>query len=114
MSEQEVSATQHGGHAKKYGVGFPSERAEKEFFKTLSKVSKKERERILDWFDKLAINPKPEGKSFKFLKGEHSIFQYLARYRVREGKWRLLYEVDETHKRVILLALRRRGHHAYD
>ena len=98
----------------KYEVGFPSERAEKEFQKVLSKASKKERERILEWFDKLAIDPKPAGKSFKFLKGEFSVFRYLARYRIREGDWRLLYDIDESRKRVIFLALRRRGHHAYD
>lgn len=97
-----------------YEVGFPSERAEKEFAKVLSKASKKEQARILAWFDKLAENPKPVGKSFKFLKGEIPVFQYLAQYRIREGDWRILYDVDETAKRVILLALRRRGHHAYD
>jgi len=98
----------------RYEVGFPSERAEKEFHKILSKAPKKEQERILDWFDKLARDPKPPGKSFKFLKGEVSIFQYLARCRIREGDWRILYDIDEPAKRVVLLALRRRGHHAYD
>ena len=98
----------------KYQVGFPSERAEKEFHKILSKASKKEQQRILEWFDKLAIDPKPEGKSFKFLKGEVPVFQYLAYFRIREGDWRILYDIDEPAKRVLLLALRRRGHHAYD
>jgi len=97
-----------------YEVGFPSERAEKEFRKILSKTSPKEQGRILKWFDQLAIDPRPAGKSFKFLKGEVTLFEYLARYRVREGDWRILYDIDEPRKRVILLALRRRGHHAYD
>jgi mRNA interferase RelE/StbE len=97
-----------------YGVGFPSERVEKEFFKVLSKATPKERERVLEWFDKLAVNPRPPGKNFKFLKGELVIFQYLAQYRIREGDWRMLYDIDDAQKRVILLALRRRGHHAYD
>ena len=98
----------------KYGVGFPSERAEKEFFKILSRASKKERERIMEWFDQLAENPKPAGKSFKSLKGEIVIYQFLAQYRIREGNWRILCDIDESKKRVVLLALRRRGHHAYD
>ncbi len=68
-----------------YEVGFPSERAEREFRKVLSKASKKEREGILGWFDKLAVDPRPSGKSFKFLKGEISVFQHLAHYRIREG-----------------------------
>ncbi|MBI4000049.1 MAG: type II toxin-antitoxin system RelE/ParE family toxin [Candidatus Omnitrophica bacterium] len=97
-----------------YQVGFPSERAEKEFQKILSKASKKEQERILGWFDKLAENPKPQGKSFKSLKGELIVYQYLAQYRIREGDWRILYDIDEDKKRIVLLALRRRGHHAYD
>ena len=97
-----------------YEAGFPSERAEKEFFKGLSKAAPKERDRILEWFDRLARDPRPPGKNFKFLKGELAVFQYLARYRIREGDWRLLYDIDDVNKRVILLALRRRGHHAYD
>jgi len=97
-----------------YAVGFPSERAEKDFFKILSKAPAKERERILEWFDKLAHDPRPPGKNFKFLKGELIVFQYLAQYRIREGDWRILYDIDDARKRVILLALRRRGHHAYD
>ena len=96
-----------------YEVGFPSGRAEKEFFKVLSKAMPKERERILSWFDRLEMDPRPSGKNFKFLKGELVVFQYLARYRVREGDWRILYDIDDAAKRVVLLALRRRAH-AYD
>ena len=98
----------------KYQVGFPSERAEKEFSKALSKASKKDQERIREWFDKLAFDPRPSGKNFKFLKRDVSVFQFLAHYRIREGDWRILYDIDETNKRVVLLSLRRRGHHAYD
>lgn len=98
----------------KYEVGFPSERAEKEFYKLLSKAPRKEQERILEWFDRLSEDPRPAGKNFKFLKGEVSVHQYLAQYRIREGDWRILYDIDDGNKRVIFLALRRRGHHAYD
>ena len=87
----------------KYEVGFPSERAEKEFFKTLSKVSKKERDRILEWFDKLAENQRPEGKSFKPLKGEIIVYQFLAQYRIRESNWQILYDIDESKKRVVVV-----------
>ena len=97
-----------------YEVGFPSERAEKEFSKVLSKAAPKERERILEWFDKLGQDPRPPGKNFKFLKGDLVVFRYLARYRIREGDWRILYDIDDVQKRVLLLALRRRGHHAYE
>ena len=97
----------------KYEVGFPSPRAEKEFFKILSKASKKEKERILEWFDRLRDTPRPPGKSFRYLKGEVAIFQLLAHCRIREGNWRILYDIDDSKKRVILLALRRRSH-AYD
>lgn len=96
-----------------FDVGFPSERVEKEFFKTLSKASPQERKRILEWFEKLAENPRPPGKNFRFLKGEMVVFQYLARFRVREGDWRILYDIDDTARRVVLLALRRRAY-AYD
>jgi mRNA-degrading endonuclease RelE of RelBE toxin-antitoxin system len=98
----------------RYEVGFPSERVEKEFFKLLSKASMKEQARILEWFDKLAQDPRPPGKSFKPLKGEVIVGHFLAQYRIREGDWRILYDIDEGSKRVVLLALRRRGGHTYD
>lgn len=88
-----------------YEVGFPSPRAEKEFYS---------QERILEWFGRLAEDPRPPGKNFKFLKGELQVYQFLAQYRIREGDWRILYDIDDKNRRVILLALRRRGHHAYD
>ncbi len=94
---------------KKYDVRFASERAEKEFFKVLSIIPQKEQARIIEWFDKLAENPRPLGKTFKTLKGELSMFNYMAHYRIREGDWRILYDIDETNSRVILLAIRRRA-----
>jgi len=97
-----------------YEVGFPSERAEKEFFKVLSGLPEKERTRLLAWFDLLKENPRPPGKNFKFLKGDLVVFRVLARYRIREGDWRILYDIDDSNRRVILLAVRRRGHRAYD
>lgn len=97
-----------------YEVGFPSPRAEKEFYKLLIKAPKREQERILEWFGRLAEDPRPPGKNFKFLKGELQVYQFLAQYRIREGDWRILYDIDDQNRRVILLALRRRGHHAYD
>lgn len=97
-----------------YDVGFPSERAEKQFFRILEKLPDRERLRILSWFDLLAENPRPPGKNFKFLKGELVIFRYLAHYRIREGDWRILYDIDDANRRVVLLAIRRRGHRAYD
>jgi mRNA-degrading endonuclease RelE of RelBE toxin-antitoxin system len=100
--------------SQRYEVGFPSPRAEKEFEKTLAKASKKERSRILAWFEKLAENPRPPSKSFKFLKGDVVVMQYLAHYRIREVNWRILYDIDDVKRRVVLLALRRRGPRTYD
>jgi len=97
----------------RYEVGFASERAEKEFFRILSKMPAKERTRILDWFDKLAMDPRPDGKSFKPLKGEMTFFQHLAQHRIREGHWRIFYDIDDAARRVILLAIRHRRE-AYD
>ena len=96
-----------------YEVGFAIERAEKEFFKALSKMPGKERNRVLEWFDKLALDPRPAGKTFKPLKGEIVFFQHLAQYRIREGHWRIFYDIDDPARRVIVLAIRHRRE-AYD
>ena len=97
-----------------YAVGFPSERAEREFVRFLQKVAPKERRQILEAVRRLEENPRFLGKSFKFLKGSMPILGYLAQYRLRAGAYRVFYDVDDVRRKVILLAIRRRDEHTYD
>ncbi len=97
-----------------YEVGFPSQRAEEVFAKAIRKIPPKERLRISEGLDRLATSPRSQSKSFKSLKGVIPIFGYLAQYRLRVGDYRILYDVDDARRKVILLAIRRRNEQTYD
>lgn len=64
--------------------------------KSLRKIPKKDIQKIVDAIQILAISPFPEG--CRKLKGEEDI------YRVRQGNYRIIYEVIE--KRLIILVLK--------
>lgn len=40
--------------------------------------------------------------------------QFIAQYRLRIGPYRLLYDVDDQRKKVILLKLAKRDEHTYN
>lgn len=98
----------------RYEVGFPSERAEQAFAKFLRRIPPGDCRKILESLHRLEEHPRFLGKSFKFLKGAISIFGYLAQYRLRVGDYRIFYDVDDAHRKVILLAIRRRDEQTYD
>lgn len=62
----------------------------------------------------LATNPRPEGKRTKKLVGQLIVAQFTAQYRLRFGPSRLLYDIDEQRKKVILLKLAKRDEHTYN
>lgn len=64
--------------------------------KSLRKIPKKDIQKIVDAIQILAISPFPEG--CRKLKGEEDI------YRVRQGNYRIIYEVIE--KKLIILVLK--------
>ncbi|MCI0526467.1 MAG: type II toxin-antitoxin system RelE/ParE family toxin, partial [Nitrospira sp.] len=61
----------------------------------------------------LSQNPRPSGKSFKKLKGRVVVSQFIAQYRLRVGPYRVLYDVDEQCKKVVLLKVVKRDEHTY-
>lgn len=97
----------------KYSVGFPSATVEKHFFKELSKLQKPRIVQIKKAIESLADSPRPQGKKFKFLRPPVSIARFIATYRLRIGDYRILYDVDDASKRVILLAIRNRSEKTY-
>ncbi len=96
-----------------YEVVFPSERVERLFQKTLEKIPPKYQSAIVQALRSLSSNPRPQGKRIKRLKGEVIVSQFTAEYRLRLGAYRVLYDVDDQRKKVILLKLLKRDERTY-
>jgi mRNA interferase RelE/StbE len=97
----------------KYELVFPSERIEKEFEKELRRLTKNYRERIVTSIRSLAVNPRPPGKKHKKLEQESVVFSFVAQFRLRVGKYRILYDIDDKTRKVILLKLTKKQEHIY-
>ena len=97
----------------KYSVGFPSRSIEKHFLKELSHLDKPSLARIKMAIYGLADDPRPEGKKIKSLRPPLAIYSLIATHRLRVGDYRILYDIDDTAKRVVLLAIRRRSEKTY-
>ncbi|MEQ1681441.1 MAG: type II toxin-antitoxin system RelE/ParE family toxin [Nitrospira sp.] len=96
-----------------YEVVFPSERIERSFQKALEKIPTDYRVSIVAAIRSLTANPRPEGKRTKQLAGQLIVSQFTAQYRLRIGPYRLLYDVDDSRRKVILLKLAKRDEHTY-
>ena len=97
-----------------YEVVFPSERVERLFQKSLSKVPAEYQGAIATVIRSLAANPRPEGKRTKQLIGQLIVSQFTAQYRLRIGPYRLLYDIHDQRKKVVLLKLAKRDEHTYN
>ena len=97
----------------KYEVVFPSERVEKEFEKELRKLSKNYQEKVVASIRSLSDNPRPLGEKYKKLEEESVVFSFVAQHRLRVGKYRVLYDIDDKNKKVILLKLEKKREHTY-
>ena len=96
-----------------YDVVFPSERVERLFQKTLEKIPTDYRAAIVTVIRSLKSNPRPQGKRTKKLTGELIVARFTAEYRLRVGPYRLLYDIDDQHKKVVLLKLAKRNEQTY-
>jgi mRNA interferase RelE/StbE len=97
-----------------YEVVFPSERAERLFQKTLEKIPADYQQDIVHAVRALGANPRPQGKRTKRLKGQVIVSQFTAEYRLRVGPYRILYDIDDQQKKVVLLKLLKRDERTYD
>ena len=93
---------------------FPSERVEHVFQKTLEKIPADYQEDIVQAIRALGTTPRPRGKRTKRLKGQMIVSQFTAEYRLRVGPYRILYDIDDGQKKVVLLKLLKRDEHTYD
>jgi mRNA interferase RelE/StbE len=96
-----------------YEIVFPSNHVEHEFEKALRKIPTDYQTAIIQAVRDLGTNPRPSGKSHKKLKGHVVVSEFTAQYRLRVGPYRVLYDVDEKRKKVILLKLAKRDEHTY-
>jgi mRNA interferase RelE/StbE len=96
-----------------YGVVFPSERVERSFQKALSKIPADYQAAIVAAIRALGANPRPEGKRTNRLTGQIIISRFTAEYRLRIGPYRVLYDVDDQNKKVVLLKLAKRDEQTY-
>lgn len=69
--------------------------------KSLKKLTKKNKERIVEKIDDLAINPRPSDcKKLKGFRGEHL-------YRIRSGDYRIIYSINDD---VLVILVVQIGH----
>ena len=97
----------------KYEVVFPSERGECLFQKALEKIPTDYKSAIVAAVRSLKTNPRPQGKRTKKLIGELIVSQFTAEYRLRVGPYRVLCDVDDQRKKVVLLTLAKRNEQTY-
>lgn len=96
----------------KYDVKFPTNSLANKFKKSLKDISpKKLQEEIVKEVLALGHNPRPYGEPK--IKPPVEVYSYVAQYRLRVGNYRILYDVDDTHKIVWLFALRKRNERTY-
>ena len=97
-----------------YDVVFPSERVERLFQKTLEKIPAEYRAAIVAAVRSLITNPRPQGKRTKKLTGELIVARFTVEYRLRVGPYRVLCDVDDQRKKVVLLKLAKRNEQTYN
>ena len=97
-----------------YEVVFPSDRIERSFENVLEKIPAEYRTSIVCAIRSLASNPRPQGKRAKKLTGQVIVSRFTAEYRLRVGPYRVLYDIDDPRKKVMLLTLLKRDEHTSD
>ena len=97
-----------------YEVVFPGERVEPLFQKVLEKIPADYQKTIIAAIRSLETTPRPQGKRTKKLTGELVVAHFVAEYRLRVGPYRVLYDIDDQPKKVLLLKLAKRNEQTYN
>lgn len=98
-----------------YTVRFPNNSIMSKFEKELTQIPNQSiRDNIMNTVEGLGNNPFPYGeKPFKKINAPIQFYQFVAKYRIRIGNYRILYDVDISRKIVWILALRKRSENTY-
>ena len=92
---------------------YASESVRKKCLDFLDGIPKDYRDKIYECITKLQEHPHPAGKLVKKLRGYIDIAGRTAEFRARVGPYRILYDIDEGRKKVIILSVRRRSEKTY-
>lgn len=97
----------NGGYEVRYGTAA----IQRETGRFLKRLPRDTQQRIYDAMKVLGGNPRPQQS--KHLSAAVALYGYVARYRLRVRDYRVLYDVDDAAKRVVILAVRRRSEKTY-
>ncbi len=99
----------------KYTVKFPTRSHQKDFEQILLTIPYiNTQNRIMKEIETLGNDARPHReKKFKKLEVPINIYKFTARYRIRIGDYRVLYDVDDKKKTVWILKLKRRSEKTY-
>ena len=75
----------------------------KDVLKSIKKLEKSHKNKIKEFINILKLNPLPDGYDIIKMSGRHP-----PQFRVRFGKFRLIYMIDNNEKIIYLLKLERR------
>jgi len=75
----------------------------KSTIKDLKKISLKKKVSIINKIEKLAINPFVQNTNLKKLQNNLHI------YRLRVGKFRIIYEIDQKNKKIVVWKIKPRA-----
>ncbi|MBI4677328.1 MAG: type II toxin-antitoxin system RelE/ParE family toxin [Elusimicrobia bacterium] len=94
-----------------YRVVYGSVNAKRETDKFLKRLPRDMQQHLYNAMKGLGTNPRPQ--QARQLSIEVDVFGHAARYRLRVGEYRVLYDVDDQAKTVVILAVRRRSEKTY-
>jgi len=97
-----------------FAAVYASESVKKKCLGFLDRIPKEYRENIYECIAKLQEHPYPTGNLIKKLRSYIDIAGRTAQFRARVGPYRILYDIDEGRKKVILLSIRRRSEKTYN
>ena len=94
-----------------YHLVYADKRVQKRFIQFINQLPAHQREKIFDALETLKVNPRP--RQFKILAQPVFVYGYWAPCRLRIENFRVLYDIDESRKTVVILAIRRRNEKTY-
>ena len=94
-----------------HSVHFGTLRIEKEIAKFIRKLPQQLQQRLYDAMKGLGAHPRPQQSNQ--LSAAVEVCGHTAKYRLRIGDYRILYDVDDAARRVVVLAVRRRSEKTY-
>jgi len=99
-----------------YDIRYPTLRLKRYFDEFLQKKipHENQKKKIVDEIDALRDNPRPfHKKGFTEIKAPMPVSYHSAKYRLRIGDYRVLYNVDDKQKIVWILDIRIRAEKTY-